>query len=170
MRVYEKPVCRTSVKDVFAKYKVFITEKFLEEFGRSFETVAGSMYSWMSSYDYNPRAEEMIVLQTRTFIRSQNLDASVLKNAEFMRNLTNRMANYLSVYTIKSGRYKTLADAKEAMLAKLYYEFSYIQNYQADMKKHLRRKKEIQAYHELNQMKRDIARGIWAQETQRIKR
>lgn len=112
----------------FSEYVKEITEYMLREHGPSFARQANVRNTWRKIIEYTPEIEQELILQTRTFIRALSISSSNSTNPEFLRSLTNLMADYLAAYTMKKPNCPNRRKAKEALQSLLYDDNPYITN------------------------------------------
>ena len=115
----------TAAQKQFENFVRHITELFLPEFGKSFMTQENTGNRWRTECDYKPEAEKFLILESRTYLHVLDYRDAKSTNPDFLKSLTNLMADYLSAYTMRAGG--TRKNAKEALKAALYSENPYIQ-------------------------------------------
>ena len=115
----------TATQKQFEHFVRHITELFVSEFGNSFMTPENTRNRWRAECDYKIEAEKFLILKSRTYLRMLDYRDSKSTNPDFLKSLTNLMADYLSAYTMRAGG--TRKHAKEALKAALYSENPYIQ-------------------------------------------
>ena len=114
----------------FANFTQYITNLFLNDFGKSYMTQESVRNRWRAECDYSIEAEQFLILKSRTYLRMLDSRDSKSTDPHFLNALTNLMADYLSAYTMRAGG--TRRRAKDKLKAALYTENPYIQNLLAD--------------------------------------
>ncbi len=117
---------QTASQRVFAIYTRSISELFLDKYGASYATQENTRNTWRASAEYSRDAEEFLILQSRIFIRVLDSRDPNSTNPQFLKSLTNLMADYLSAYTKRNTIYHNRSEAKAALKRVLYTDFSYI--------------------------------------------
>lgn len=117
---------KSAAQTKFSEYVQEITEYMLREHGPSYATKDTVRNTWRKIIQYKPEIEQDLILKTRTFIRSLSIFSSNSTNPEFLRSLTNLMADYLSAYTMRKPKCPNRRKAKEALQSLLYDENPYI--------------------------------------------
>ena len=114
----------------FLEYKVYILDKFLDKFGKSYDNVETLRDRWFHEYAYTADREEFLIQTSKLYLRI----FPKTRDLKFLNALTNHMADYLSEYTMRDKEYTSKEDrraarkAEKAALKKaLYTENSYIQ-------------------------------------------
>lgn len=114
----------------FANFTQYITNLFLNNFGKSYMTQESVRNRWRAECDYSIEAEQFLILKSKTYLRILDSRDSKSTDPHFLNALTNLMADYLSAYTMRAGG--TRKSAKGKLKAALYTENPYIQNLLAD--------------------------------------
>lgn len=114
----------SAVSKQFANFTQHITKLFLEHFGKSYMTQESIRNRWRAECDYSAKAEEFLILQSRTYLRNLNQRDTKSTNPSFLGALTSLMADYLSAYTMRSGIKRR--QAEKALKNALYTENPYI--------------------------------------------
>ncbi len=121
---------QTASQRVFATYTRSISELFLDKYGASYATQENTRNTWRASAEYSRDAEEFLILQSRIFIRMLDSRDPNSTNPQFLKSLTNLMADYLSAYTKKNPIYHSRNEAKAALKELLFTKFGYINRLQ----------------------------------------
>lgn len=93
----------------FLKYKVHILEKFLDKFGKSYDSVESLRDRWFHEYKYTADAEQFLIDESKLYLRL----CPHYREIKFLNALTTHMAEYLSEYTMKYTEYPD-KDARRA--------------------------------------------------------
>lgn len=121
---------QTASQRAFAVYTRNISELFLDKYGASYATQENTRNTWRTSVAYSRDAEEFLILQSRIFIRTLDSRDPNSTNPQFLKSLTNLMADYLSGYTKKNPIYHSRNEAKAALKELLFTKFGYINRLQ----------------------------------------
>ncbi len=94
-----------SYETIIEEYKNFITTEFLDEFGSSYQSPESIGDSWREIITYSPVAEKFLISKSTLFLRTLTCTKSKSTDPHYLRGLTNRMAEYLSLYTMHKGQF-----------------------------------------------------------------
>lgn len=108
-------------------YVPTISELVITKHGPSYENVTTLGKTWRTNIEYKPEIEEFLISRTRLFIRTLDTRDSNSTNPQFLRSLTNMIADYLSKYTARSSQQLTRKKAIQFLTNALYDNFNYIQ-------------------------------------------
>lgn len=115
----------TASQKEFSKFTRYITDVFLEKFGKSYMTQENTHNRWRSECDYQTAAVEFLILKSRVYLRNLDQNDSKSKDPHFLKALVTLMADYLSAYTMRSGISRR--QAKDLLMYELYTNNAYIQ-------------------------------------------
>lgn len=115
----------TASQKEFSKFTRYITDVFLERFGKSYMTQENTRNHWRYNCDYRTDAVEFLLLKSRVYIRNLDRNDSKSKDPHFLKALVVLMADYLSAYTMRSGISRR--QAKDLLIYELYTNNTYIQ-------------------------------------------
>lgn len=146
-------------------YKTYVPEiskKVIDAFGDSYITFNDLKDSWRKQLNYSKAASDYLILETKTFIRlldQRNQDST---NPQFLDSLTGLMADYLSVYFVRSAEASTQQDVIKDLKDKFYHQNNCIQFLLTQQKKRraAKRKKNTEIMCAIQQKKEDHERAI----------
>ena len=94
----------------FLEYKVYILDKFLDKFGKSYDNVETLRDRWFHEYAYTADREEFLIQTSKLYLRI----FPKTRDLKFLNALTNHMADYLS--HVKNNRLLQAGLPKDAIL------------------------------------------------------
>ena len=97
----------------FLEYKVYILDKFLDKFGKSYDNVETLRDRWFHEYAYTADREEFLIQTSKLYLRI----FPKTRDLKFLNALTNHMADYLSEYTMRDKEYASKEDRRAARKA-----------------------------------------------------
>ena len=97
----------------FLEYKVYILDKFLDKFGKSYDNVETLRDRWFHEYAYTADREEFLIQISKLYLRI----FPKTRDLKFLNALTNHMADYLSEYTMRDKEYTSKEDIRAARKA-----------------------------------------------------
>lgn len=115
---------KSAARIKFSEYVKYISDYMLINYGPSYSTRTNVR----KRTEYKPEIEQDLIFQTRTFIKLLSSSSSNSTNPEFLRALTNLMADYLSGYTMHKPNCPNRKKVKELLQSELYDENPYIKD------------------------------------------
>lgn len=98
----------------FTNFMLTIGVKAIEKYGTSYMTYAQVQNNWRTQVPYFFKAEEDLILWTKTFIN--NLQSNSLR---YLRKLVKEIAEFLSVYTIRKYKTSEIEPVKQSEISAL---------------------------------------------------
>lgn len=121
----------------FGLFTRFITEQFVEKFGKSYMTVENVGNKWRTQVDYSIEAEHFLIEKSKLFLRMLDTKDSDNLNPQFLCSVIKSMADYLSKYTMRAlipanskdcDEKQARKEAERFLFEVLYINNSYIKN------------------------------------------
>lgn len=110
-----------------SNYIPYISELFLNEYGRSYQSFETVKNNWRRDNMYSAVAEEFLIFKSKMFIRFLDTRDSNSTNPQFLRRLAYLMADYLAAYTHRKPGCVNRPAAYKELKKVLYDENPYIQ-------------------------------------------
>ncbi len=114
----------------FERYKVFITNEFIEKFGGSYQNPKEMKDIWCKSFKYSPECEVFLIKKTKLFIGLLE-DCIDKRSPVFFKNFIAKVCEYLAPYISKKGisHNECKHQLRETLLVKNRYVQSLLNGY-----------------------------------------
>lgn len=118
-------------KTMFYKYTRYITEKVMDKYGASYESMDTMGHYWRDNLPYSAETENFIVFETKIFIRL----FVTTKNGWALRQFIDGISDYLSAYVKRAPDTGSRNRARKKLRNLLYNQSAHIQYIIAENKR-----------------------------------
>ena len=118
----------TAAQRVSSIFEEEISNAVINKYGGSYTTYEETYSNWRKTFPYNKEIENFLISEAKTYIRSLDSRKPESTNPKFLGALVTFIANFLSLYTMRSENTNTRKKARKDLEEKLYTNFSYIRN------------------------------------------
>lgn len=116
------------------EYTPFIQDKVINYYGPSYSSVADFGNAWRTKITWSQEIEDYAIFQSRLFIIMLDSKSSNSTNPQFLKALTQMMAEYLAKFSIQAPNPPTRKSATEKIENLLFHKNNHIQNILAAQK------------------------------------
>ncbi len=116
------------------EYTPFIQDKVVSYYGPSYSRVTDFGNAWRTKITWSQEIEDYAIFQSRLFIIMLDSKSSNSTNPQFLKALTQMIAEYLAKFSIQAPNPQTRKSATTKIENQLFHKNSYIQKMLAAQK------------------------------------